>query len=162
MKFFFAVTNGNLAPQDRKTSREQRGALFQSSKRNADSSGSLNRCAIQYEVSVCASHLPKHSRFVLATAGVTFKLANLQSVRFGRNYRSAIVSALLPEKDSLLQSFRQAFFKRPRTPLGAYPSCRVPRVSFVPYFSRAPKPALSAHLAAALPAGVTIDESLSH
>ena len=72
MKFFFAVMGGNLAAQDRKTSREQRGALFQSSKRNADSSGSLNRCAIQYEVSVCASHLPKHSRFVLATAGETF------------------------------------------------------------------------------------------
>ena len=72
MKFFFAVMGGNLAAQDRKTSREQRGALFQSSKRNADSSGSLNRCVIQYEVSVCASHLPKHSHFVLATAGETF------------------------------------------------------------------------------------------
>ena len=35
MKFFFAVMGGNLAPQDRKTSREHRKALFQSSKRNA-------------------------------------------------------------------------------------------------------------------------------
>ena len=35
-------------------------------------------------------------------------------------------SAVLPEKDSLLQSFRQAFFKRPRTPLAAYPFWRVP------------------------------------
>jgi len=39
MKFFFAVMGGNLAPQDRKTSREHRKALFQSSKRNADSRG---------------------------------------------------------------------------------------------------------------------------
>jgi len=30
MKFFFAVNDGNLAPQDRKTSREQREALFKS------------------------------------------------------------------------------------------------------------------------------------
>ena len=74
MKFFFAVMGGNLAPQDRKTSREQRGALFQSSKRNADSSGSLNRCAIQYEVSVSASHLPKHSHLVSATVDETFLL----------------------------------------------------------------------------------------
>jgi len=30
MKFFFAVTAGNLALQDRKTSRKQRGTLFKS------------------------------------------------------------------------------------------------------------------------------------
>jgi len=30
MKFFFAVTDGNLALQDRKTSREQPQALFKS------------------------------------------------------------------------------------------------------------------------------------
>jgi hypothetical protein len=36
MKFFFAVTDGNLALQDRKTSRKQRGALFKKlTKRNA-------------------------------------------------------------------------------------------------------------------------------
>ena len=32
-------------------------------------------------------------------------------------------TAALPEKDSLLQSFRQAFFKRPRTPLRPERNC---------------------------------------
>ena len=114
---------------------------------------------------LCATHLKKvDENFNLLTALVRRRR---RVTPLSRNRLAA-----LPEKDSLLQSFRQAFFKRPRTPLAAYPSCRVlllrvlllrvPRVSFVPYFSRAPKPALSAHLAAVLPAGVTIDESLSH
>ena len=34
----------------------------------------LNRIAIQYEVSVCASHLPKHSHLVSATVDETFLL----------------------------------------------------------------------------------------
>ena len=76
---------------------------------------SLNRCAIQYEVSVCALHLPKHSHLVSATVDETFRLlaalvsAHRRAQPLLRNH-----SAALPEKDSLYQSFRQAFFKRPR------------------------------------------------
>ena len=44
-------------------------------KKKRRSVGSLNRCAIQYEVSVCASHLPKHSHLVSATVDETFKLS---------------------------------------------------------------------------------------
>ena len=75
MKFFFAVMGGNLALQDRKTSHEQCFALFgKANEKKRRSVGSLNRCAIQYEVSVCASHLPKHSHLVSATVDETFLL----------------------------------------------------------------------------------------
>ena len=43
-------------------------------KKKRRSMGSLNRCAIQYEVSVCASHLPKHSHLVSATVDETILL----------------------------------------------------------------------------------------
>ena len=94
-------------------------------KRNADSSKSLNRCAIQYEVSVRASHLPKHSRFVLATAGETFKLSEPQSVRGVRNLYSAIVPLLCPRKTPCFKVFARPFSKG-RVPLSAYPSPRTP------------------------------------
>ena len=117
MKFFFAVTDGNLALQDRKTSREQCFALFgKANEKKRRSVGSLNRCAIQYEVSVCALHLPKHSHLVSATVDETFRLlaalvsAHRRAQPLLRNH-----SAALPEKDSLYQSFRRAFFKRPRS-----------------------------------------------
>jgi hypothetical protein len=108
MKFFFAVTAGNLALQDRKTSREQRRALFQSSKRNADpvmfGAYAPNSCI--KAPPLCATHLKKvDENFNLLAASV-----RAQQVKpIFRNH-----SAALPEKDSLYQSFRRAFFKRPR------------------------------------------------
>ena len=55
-------------------------------------------------------------------AGETFKLSNPRSVRGGEPFIRNRPAAL-PEKDSLLQSFRQAFFKRPRTPLRPERNC---------------------------------------
>ena len=52
----------------------------------------------------------------------TFKLPEPQSVRGGEPFTRNRLAAL-PEKDSLLQSFRQAFFKRPRTPLRPERNC---------------------------------------
>ena len=60
-----------------------------------------------------------------------------------QNFRSAIISVTLPEKDSIYQSFRQAFFKRPRTP--AYPprtpafpprTPRIPRIRHARFFTK--------------------------
>ena len=84
MKFFFAVTAGNLALQDRKTSREQRRALFQSSKRNADpvmfGAYAPNSCI--KAPPLCATHLKKVDE--------NFNLSNPQSVRNGgRNFSAA-------------------------------------------------------------------------
>ena len=121
---------GNLA----KTSREQRRALFQSSKRNADSSGSLNRCAIQYEVSVCASHLPKHSHLVSATVDETFKLSDPLSVRNERNPYSAIAPLFCPRKTLSFKALRGVW--------GALSRKRPPRVPLVPA-SPARTPSLS-------------------
>ena len=129
MKFCFAANSSNLALQDRKTSREQRGALFQSSKRNADSSGSLNRCAIQYEVSVCASHLPKHSHLVSATVDETFKLSDPLSVRNERNPYSAIAPLFCPRKTPYFKVFARPFSKGRVLPAYSPRTPRVPRAS---------------------------------
>ena len=81
---------------------EQRKRCSKVNKKKRRFAGSLNRCAIQYEVSVRASHLPKHSRFVLATAGETFLLLTA----LVRAQRAKLLvgnrPAALPEKDSLL------------------------------------------------------------
>ena len=95
---------------------EQYRHCSKSKKKKCRSAGSLNRCAIQYEVSVSASHLPKHSHLVSATVDETFPLltASVRAQRAKPLTRNRL--AVLPEKDSLYQSFRQAFFKRPRSP----------------------------------------------
>ena len=95
---------------------EQYRHCSKSKKKKCRSAGSLNRCAIQYEVSVSASHLPKHSHLVSATVDETFPLltASVRAQRAKPLTRNRL--AVLPEKDSLYQSFRQAFFKG-RVPL---------------------------------------------
>ena len=107
---------------------EQYRHCSKSKKKKCRSAGSLNRCAIQYEVSVSASHLPKHSHLVSATVDETFPLltASVRAQRAKPLTRNRL--AVLPEKDSLYQSFRQAFFKRPRPSRSSRPS-RSPRPS---------------------------------
>ena len=133
MKFFFAVMGGNLAPQDRKTSHEQCFALFgKANEKKRRSVGSLNRCAIQYEVSVCASHLPKHSHLVSATVDETFKLSDPLSVRNERNPYSAIVPLFCPRKTLSFKALRGVW--------GALSRKRPPRVPLVPAFPSSPRP----------------------
>jgi hypothetical protein len=69
MKFFFAVMDGNLAPQDRKTSHEQCSALFVKAKEKK--SRFSGRCPEPHDVwgfapnsrikapPLCAAHLKK-------------------------------------------------------------------------------------------------------
>ena len=85
MKFFFAVNDGNLAPQDRKTSREQCGALFKKlTKRNAALRGSAPHPATFEKVD---------ETFYLLAASVS---ACRRVKPLLRNRHAA-----LPEKDSL-------------------------------------------------------------
>ena len=103
-------------------------------KKKRRSVGSLNRCAIQYEVSVCASHLPKHSHLVSATVDETFKLSDPLSVRNERNPYSAIAPLFCPRKTLSFKALRGVW--------GALSRKRPPRVPLVPAFPSFPRPPL--------------------
>ncbi len=121
--------SGNIAPQDRKTSREQRKALFQSSKRNADFRGIAPTRDVW---SVSSKLMHKGSAFMRGPLKRRAKLLNCLSLSPCASASDTFISQSsrrsAREKLPISKFSPGLFSKRPRIP--AYPrvSPRIPRV----------------------------------